>query len=204
MSSAVFACVGQSCLGQRAMSLSRWHFFPSLCQSRAPRWHFSPPNLLCAPSPQIDVASLKTVCNLTCHSKLFSIKFWRINVFTFNALNSWIIRSPWLEQYGAVQSTPTFLSRPAICLRPSNAESAVISKITLPVRARHRADKTNSFHEEEKLDGGSERQFAAHLKAAIKVLENYREEWCRQKLFCHCGGNLWQWKNSELCRNGEN
>lgn len=54
-------------------------FFPSLCQSRAPHWHFSSPNLLCASSPLIDVPSLKTVCDLTPrHLKLFFIKSWRM------------------------------------------------------------------------------------------------------------------------------
>lgn len=75
----------------------------------------------------------------------------------------------------------------------------MISKITLPIHARHRADKTNSLDEGEKPDGGSEGQFASHLKAAIKVLENYREERCRQKLFGHRGVNLWERKYSGLC-----
>lgn len=72
-------------------------------------------------------------------------------------MNSWIIKSPSPEQFEAIQLADG---------RPSDAEkSAVISGMTLPVRARHRADKTNSFHEEQKLDGDNLLQ----LEAAIKV-----------------------------------
>lgn len=198
MNSDVFACHGQNCLGQRAMSHWRWQFFPSLCQSRAPHWHFSPPNLSCASSSPIDVASLKTVCYLTRHLELFLIKFWRINASTFNDLNSWIIRPAELEQHQAAQSR---LAGWRLSWAERQLVLAVISEMTLPVHAWHRADKTNSFHQEEKFDGGSERQFADHLKAAIKVWENYWEERRRQKLFCYCGeeggGDLWEWGNGE-------
>lgn len=41
--------------------------------------------------------------------------------------------------------------------------------------------QTHLLRRRKKTDGGSERQFAAHLIAAIKVLENY---W-QTKAFCH-------------------
>lgn len=85
---------------------------------------------------------------------------------------------------GRVKACKTSQAYQQLVVTERNAEkSPVISKIIHPVHAQYRADKTNSLDEEKKVDRGRERQFAAHLKGAIKILENYQQEQYRGKLF---------------------